>query len=468
MKRVRPGSRLVSVPPSLSLSRRDLLRDAGLLGLSMMAGSCGQAPGPGTRPAPSMPEGTDVLSEIDHIIVLMMENHSFDSYFGMLDPSVGFQLRDGQPTAANNDSTGKIVRAFHMPTACQSNDGPSQAWNPSHVAYANGQNSGFVLGSGTVAMGYWTGDDIPFYYGLARTFPLASRWFCSTLCQTYPNRRFLMAGTAAGIISTDSAALSAPAPPNGNIFERLDAHRIPWRNYHSDIPSAAILLDYALAHTKNLVSIDEFYTDAASGNLPGFCIVDPSFNGGGSEENPDDIRIGEQFASKVINAAMSGPAWKKTLLVWLYDEHGGYYDHIVPPSAVAPDDIPPDLASGDMPGGYNRYGFRVPAVIVSPYAKPGYVSSVVRDHTAILKLVERKWNLGALTHRDAAADDLLDCLDFDNPPAFLDPPKLPAPALAAKNAPTCTPGDPGTLPMLNPRYSSVGGPIAEAWIRRAL
>ena len=213
-----------------------------------------------------------------------------------------------------------------------------------------------------------------------------------------------MAGTAAGIISTDVDALSAPAPPNGNIFERLDAHRISWKNYHSDVPSVAILLEYALAHDKNIVPISQFFTDAASGNLPSFCIVDPTFNGG-SEENPDDIRIGEQFCSQIINAAMAGPGWKKTLLVWLYDEHGGYYDHIPPPSAVAPDDIPPDLAAGDLPGGYNRYGFRVPAVIASPYAKRGYVSSVVRDHTAILKLVERKWNLASLTRRDAAADD---------------------------------------------------------------
>ncbi len=420
---------------------------------------------PGARPVPSLPEGTDILEHIDHIIVLMMENHSFDSYFGMLDPSVGFQLENGMPTAQNLDSNGQIVRAFHMPSACQAETEPSQAWNASHTAYANGKNDGFVLGSGPVAMGYWTGDDIPFYYGLARTFPLASRWFCSTLCQTYPNRRFLMAGTAAGIISTDVDALSAPAPPNGNIFERLDAHRISWKNYHSDVPSVAILLEYALAHDKNIVPISQFFTDAASGNLPSFCIVDPTFNGG-SEENPDDIRIGEQFCSQIINAAMAGPGWKKTLLVWLYDEHGGYYDHIPPPSAVAPDDIPPDLAAGDLPGGYNRYGFRVPAVIVSPYAKRGYVSSVVRDHTAILKLVERKWTLASLTRRDAAADDLLDCLDLENPPAFLEPPKLPAPALAAKSPLACTPGDPGVLPESRTRRSSVAGPLADTWGRR--
>jgi len=159
-----------------------------------------------------------------------------------------------------------------------------------------------------------------------------------------------------------------------------------------------------------------------------------------------DIRVGELFASRVINAVMSGPGWPKTLLIWLYDEHGGYYDHVRPHRAVKPDDIRPDITATDRPGGYDRYGFRVPAVIVSPYARPTYVSHRIRDHTAILKFIETKWNIGALTFRDANADDLLDCLDFNNPPAFLEPPTLAPPALAASNPPACTPGSPGTIP----------------------
>ena len=117
-------------------------------------------------------------------------------------------------------------------------------------------------------MGYWTGDDIPFYYALANTFPLADRWFSPCLAQTYPNRRFLMAGTAAGIVSTSTAALTAPPPPNGNIFERLDAHGISWLNYFSDLPSVAILLDFARSNTDKLAPISRFFTDAAAGTLP--------------------------------------------------------------------------------------------------------------------------------------------------------------------------------------------------------
>jgi phospholipase C len=143
---------------------------------------------------------------------------------------------------------------------------------------------------------------------------------------------------------------------------------------------------------------------------------------------------------------MAGPGWPRTLLVWLYDEHGGYYDHVPPPPAVLPDDIPPDITvPPDEPGAYDRYGFRVPAVVVSPYARRDHVSHVVRDHTAVLGFIERKWNLPALTFRDANADDLMDCLDFRHPPAFLEPPTLPDPGLAT-NPSSCTPGDAGTIP----------------------
>ena len=483
---------LVLPASSAGVSRRDVLRGAGMLGLGLVLADCGGTTAvtsttaatraPGSLPNPSLPEGTDTLPQIEHIIILMMENHSFDNYFGLLDPTVGLPLSGGVPQAANPDGNGNLIHAFHMPTACQLNGHPGQNWNASHIAYADGRNDGFVLGSGPVAMGYWTGEDIPFYYGLARTFPLASRWFGSTLCQTYPNRRFLMAGTAAGIISTTTAALHAPAPPNGNIFDRLDAHGIAWRNYYTDLPSVAILLNYGVDHRDNLVPIAQFFTDVAAGTLPAVSVVDPNFSVE-SEEDPQDIRMGELFASRVINAAMAGPGWSKTLLVWLYDEHGGYYDHVPPPRAIPPDDIPPKLAPGDLPGGYDRYGFRVPAVIVSPYARRNYVSRVVRDHTAILKFIERKWNIGALTFRDANADDLFDCLDFVHPPAFLEPPTLPAPALAGSNPPVCTPGDAGTIPppdavspapaatrsnsraLARPPEAEVrmGEPLAEVW-----
>ena len=198
--------------------------------------------------------------------------------------------------------------------------------------------------------------------------------------------------------------------------------------------------------------------------------VDPAFEEE-SEENPQDIQVGEAFAARVINAVMAGPGWPKTVLIWLYDEHGGYYDHVPPPRAVAPDDIPPDVqVPPDMPGGYDRYGFRVPAVVVSPFARRHHVSHHVRDHTSVLKLIQTKWNLPAMTLRDANADDLLDCLDFHRPPAFLDPPALPAPGYPGR-ATHCTPGEPGPIPpasagvaSTNRGFASV--PVAELLRRR--
>ncbi len=197
---------------------------------------------------------------------------------------------------------------------------------------------------------------------------------------------------------------------------------------------------------------DEFFADADAGTLPSFCIVDPDFDVY-SEENPQDIRKGESFAAEVINRVMHGRGWPRTLLIWVYDEHGGYHDHVPPPAAVPPDDVEGRSLTGtpsrlqrllrvilprqvhtaenetEGPRRYDRYGFRVPAVIVSPYARPGHVISEVLDHTSVLKLIEEKWNLPTLTARDAAAVSPLGALDLTGPPAFLGPPALPEPSL---------------------------------------
>jgi len=432
------------------LSRRSFLRTTAALGAGVALGGTSRLAGaafgrqrkPDSLPYPTLPEGTDTLPEIEHVIVLMMENHSFDNYLGVLGRGNGFRLRNGRLTNWNPYGPDRLY-AFHMPNTCQFPAEPNQSWNASHIAYAGGRMDGFVEASGPVAMGYWTEDDIPFYHALARTFPLADRWFGSCLAQTYPNRRFLMAGTANGIISSSTEAILVPPPPNGTIFDRFAAHGVSWKNYYVDVPSAAIILETVQKYPGNLAPVATYFADAAAGTLPFFSLVDPAFVRGQSEENPDDIRVGETFAASVIRAAMQGPAWPTTLLIWCYDEHGGYYDHVRPPRAVRPDDTPPMIhVPPDRPGLYDRYGFRVPAVLVSPRARPDYVSHVLHDHTSILALVEKKWNLPAMTFRDANADDLLDSLDLVGPPAFLDPPTLPDPAPAG----SCTPGDPGVIP----------------------
>jgi phospholipase C len=195
-----------------------------------------------------------------------------------------------------------------------------------------------------------------------------------------------------------------------------------------------------------VLPLSQFFADVQSGNLPDYCIVDPDYDTH-SEEDPQNIAVGEAFAAEVIQAVMSGPEWASTLLIWTYDEHGGYYDHVPPPKAVPPDDIPPDVPPGEpVYDGFGRYGFRVPCAVISPWARRNYVSHRVFDHTSICKLVETKWNLPAMTYRDANANDMLDMLDLRNP-AFITPPALRHPLYTTKPmAVICSITGPGTIP----------------------
>jgi phospholipase C len=417
-----------------------------------MASQAGSAGGraPGQRPFPGQPEGTNTLPQIDHILVLMMENHSYDNYLGMLGRGQGgrprgdgFTLRpDGQPTAANPAPNNGIQHAFRMPTTCQLSGKPSQEWEQAHNQFNGGRNDGFVKSdSGPVAMGYWSGKDLPWAYSLATAFPVADRWFAPILGQTQPNRRYLLAATSVGMVD-DILPENAVPPPAGTIFDRLDAHQIPWRNYYSSFPPTSYVFPgTAIEGHSSIVKIEEFFADAKTGSLPAFAIIDPDF-GQSSGENPQNIVHAEVFAASVVQAVMDSPAWPRTLLVWTFDEGGGYYDHVPPPPAVAPDDIPP--LQLPMYDGFARYGFRVPAVVVSPWSRPDHVTSVVHDHTSILAMVERKWNLPALTHRDAAAADLTDFLNLDQP-AFAQPPTLAQP-LAGPAQLACEKTGPGQIP----------------------
>jgi phospholipase C len=265
-----------------------------------------------------------------------------------------------------------------------------------------------------------------------------------------------MAGTASGIVSTDTSNVTQ-YPANGTIWDRLSSHNIPWRNYFSDAPTTAVILDTILKHPLNIGRIEEFFVDAATGLLPAVSLVDcnmgaiqgeipgvigklphpiPTFASTAdlvinttcqSEENPENVQLGEQFVASIVNAVMSGPAWRRTLLVWFYDEHGGYYDHVAPPAALLPDLTKPDISATDQQGTYNTYGIRIPAVVVSPYARKHDVSNVVHDHTSVLATIEQQWNLPALTFRDANAANLMDFLDT-SVMTFAEPPTLAAPA----------------------------------------
>jgi phospholipase C len=424
---------------------------------------------PGSLPDPRLPAGTDTLPGIEHIVIIMQENHSYDNFLGMLGRGPGQRPRGdgftldahGQPTATNPYADGSIQKAFRMPTTCQLDGQPSQEWEASHQQYDNGRLRGFVTSaSGPVAMGYFTEEDLPFTYSLASAFPIADRWFCSLLGQTDPNRRYLIAGTSAGLTDDiDSLEVvldpprDLPSPKNGTIFQSLSKHHITWTDYVFSYPTGATpelyFVDDSKIEAVNEKPFDKFFTDAANGHLPAVSLLDPDFDTQ-SQENPQNVVVGEALLAKIVHALGSSPQWHKTLLVITYDEHGGYYDHVPPPVALVPDDIRPVVATGESTyDGFGRYGFRVPTIIVSPYAKRDYVSHLVYDQTSVLAMIERKWNLPALTYRDANAHDLTDFLDMcaldERRPTF---PKLPPLARSGDTPATlaCSKTGPGTIP----------------------
>ena len=443
-----------------SLTRRTLLRGAAggaaaamlpaLPAWARVTAGASNLRRPDSRPFPHLPAGTPSMPEIRHIVVLMMENHSFDNLLGMVPHQVpgrravdGLTVRGGRLRNFNPDGHGGRLYANRAASPCQLPAQPSQAWDASHQSYDGGRNDGFVRASGPSAMWFWDERDLPFTYSLVRHFPIGERYFCSTLAQTYPNRRFFFAGTASGTISTDNSTFKVPAA-NGTIWDRLDAHQIDYGIYYQNLPSWVIIPGVltrpgraARQHT-----MSHFFTDAAAGRLPAFSFLDPDYNTT-SEENPQDIQVGEQLLAEVVGAVMRSPNWKHTALFITYDEHGGYYDHVPPPRAVKPDSIKPMTKPGDGPGGYDRYGFRVPLVVVSPWARGGYASRIVQDHTSMTAFIERKWNLPALTFRDANAHPMTDYFDFRKP-AFARPPRLAAapklgPGLAECHAQGLTP-----------------------------
>jgi len=464
-------------PPS-GLTRRALLRRGGQLAAAGTAigggGSAWRAAAalaarqrvPDSLPNPKLPAGTvNEALPFEHIVVVMMENHSFDNLLGAL-PILGHKKADGlkfnRRREALNSNPGPngegTVRSFPIATTEQA-PSVNQSWNATHIQIDGGRMDGFPRSVGNdEPMGYWSEDVLPFAYSFARSFTLANRWFCSAPCQTYPNRRFLMAGTAYGNIATDNESLQDPPPPNGTIFDRLAAHDITWRNYFTDLPQTGIIPSIIEKYPTNITPIAQFFSDCAAGTLPSVSYVDPEFGAltdiggplaalpqleavakkldttGGDEESEQDMSYGEYWAYQAVSAVLKSPAWPRTLLIYTYDEHGGYYDHVPPPAAIAPDSVPPELGPEDIQGGYDLYGPRVPGIVASPYSRPGGVTNHVHAHTSVRATIEAKWNLPALTYRDANAKTVEDFLDLKRPPQMLEPPALTEPPVPAETA----------------------------------
>jgi phospholipase C len=387
----------------------------------------------GALPSDTLPPGAlhGSAIPIDHIVVLMQENRSYDHYFGKL------RRKSGPPKGASNPDPlgGDLIKPFRQRRYCEVAD-LDHGWNGTHREWNNGEMNGFTLEnvdpldpSGSRTMGFYKRHDLPFYYKLYKTFAMSDQHFCSVLGPTFPNRYYLLAGTSFGHVDNTFPDLSGAEWTQRTIFNLLDEAQPPisWKIYFSDLPFAA-LFGYVRARLgTNAVSISQFAVDAAAGALPQVAFIDPSFVGEmeNDEHPPTNIQLGQALVAGIINSAMTSPQWSRLALFLTYDEHGGFWDHVPPPAACIPDGTAPLISPTDFQAAFDRFGIRVPFVAVSPFARKRYVSHTPTDQTSILRFIETRFDLPALTQRDANADPLLELFDFGAPP-FVKPPKLPA------------------------------------------
>jgi phospholipase C len=367
------------------------------------------------------------LEKVDHIVVLMMENRSFDHMLGYLSLEGGRSDVDGLREGLANEHQGRRYPVHHLGTTVIAED-PDHSASSVDVQIGGGKMDGFVAsyaatmesrgvenGDPAPIMGYYHAADVPVYDHLASEFAACDRWFSSVPGATWPNRLYALCGRAAG--SRDCHPHNLPPLYDQPSFVRhLDEHGVSWRWYSSDVGTLRMADQlYCLGHhdrfayfTKtglpwkaklNLRVQSEdagFLEDAARGRLPSVSWIDPNwgnFNPFGFEQNDDhppaDINDGQDLVLAVYHAVATSPQWDKTLLVIFYDEHGGFFDHVPPPEA---DD--------DDPQTFGRYGVRVPALIVSPWVEPGSVSHTLFDHTSIIKTILLRFCAADLNHRD--------------------------------------------------------------------
>jgi phospholipase C len=473
------------------------------------------ASGDATDPAPA----DTGIAKVKHVIVVMQENHSFDNYFGALAyaphspyrPAAGSTgcaptdngcvdgLSNCKPDAHGrlscsntNPTDGSTVSAFHNTNRCVQPD-LDHSWTGTHrqVNFEDPNQAldeplmdGFVRVNAedprNETMGFYTQDDLPYYYDLAQKFAISDRYFSSVLGPTFPNRAYLVAATSFGHLSTADQIppLKGYKPINGYIWDLLDRNRVSWANYYQDLPQAASF--WPLGSTlvdPHFQSLQVFLAQAAGrGTLPAVSFVDPNFGAFSNahqndEAPPTDIQRGQAFVSRVVSAVRNGPYWADTVIFIVYDEHGGFYDHVGPPEAFPPDPIAPgqcaDLSNPPaslLPGGgaecsynlhgspdtslaqaielcpelaadptgmfpvdcaqFDQYGVRVPFLAVSPFSRRKFVSHVVTDHTSILAFIETAFlplvqgQRQHLTQRDLNADNLLELFDFARSPSL--------------------------------------------------
>ena len=329
---------------------------------------------------------------IQHIVVVTMENRSFDHFLGWV---AGGQLRDYPKPGGGTESTYRLAPDYQ---GC-GHPNPDHSYGGGRIENDGGAADGWLLdpANDDFSIGYFEENDLPFLSSLARNYLTLDRYFCSFLGPTYPNRIFMLAGQTDRIDNTVSK-VSLPT-----IFDLLWRRRVSMRYYYNNLPFVAL---WGLRYLPISRTYDQFLDDAASGRLPHVSFVDPRFtildtDLANDDEPHTNVLRGDLFLAQTFNAVAQTPAWQNTVFIITFDEWGGFADHIPPPRVVAPNNVDQDKDSnGDV-----LLGFRVPAIVASPWTlnpdpSTPVVNSTVLDHTSILKLIEGRWRLGHLTARD--------------------------------------------------------------------
>jgi phospholipase C len=393
------------------------------------------------------------LAAINHIVLLMLENRSFDHMLGYLYADRRNVSAAGQPfegltgAESNKDASGKAVPVFAIqPTTHNTyfmpGADPGEGYSatnsqlfgvtnaPSPPLATNGgfvTNFAYTLGweakegwsilGGTVAtdiMGMFTPQMLPVLSGLARGFAVCDQWFSSVPTETLPNRAFVCSGTSQGHMDDKTKSFTAPS-----IFGLLSAHQLGWSIYGYDTEplTRTTFSDITDAPETHFGQFPAFQAAAAAGTLPPFTFLEPSWGSSGNSQHPNyNVALGEQLIHDVYYALRNGPGWNQTLLIVTYDEHGGCYDHVAPPTNA----VPPDNSAGEYGFDFKRFGVRVPTVLISPLIPPGTVfrvptGSMPLDHTSVLKTIQQRWGLPSLTARDAAAPGVGEVLTLTTP-----------------------------------------------------
>lgn len=437
---------------------------AGIRGSSSDSGSSG-----GSTPPPQKPAGS-LKTSVNHIVLFMQENRSFDHYFGKLNDyrvSKGLSAdaddlsKAGDVSLPSWNGSGNIA-PYKMNTACIGD--LSSSWleahydvdlgaasNPPDPPHMNGfarmaggfaehdpTHGGFDV-AGKRAMGYYDASQLTFYYWAATQFATSDRWFSAVLARTQVNRMYFLAATSNGYAFPGDGdghpALNVDSVKN--IFQLLEDAGITWKVYVTDRwapgKTGSTYMNYFYTftskHVDKFVDAKQFLVDAQNGTLPQVALIESGYEGSGNDEHPlNPVDLGAKYSRALVNALMTGPNWKDSVMFITYDEGGGLYDHVPPMKTVSPDDIKPrGLLPEDPRGDFDVTGFRVPLIVISPFAKPGFISHTPADFTALLKFVEKRFDLPNLNKRDAAQPDMDEYFDWSGPNMdSVNPPEQPS------------------------------------------